>query len=104
MTRLNIILLLILMICALGLISSQHQTRKLFIELQKEQEREKQLNVEWGQLQLEQSTWATHARVENIATRALGMQLPELKKVRTVALENDHATIISSPEIKGVQP
>lgn len=104
MTRLNIVLLVVLMICALGLISSQHQTRKLFIELQKEQEREKQLNVEWGQLQLEQSTWATHARVESIATRALGMYLPELKKVRTVALENDHATVISSPRTEEAQP
>jgi cell division protein FtsL len=104
MTRLNLALLILLMICALGLISAQHQTRKLFMELQKEQEKEKQLNVEWGQLQLEQSTWATHARVENIATRALGMQLPELKKVRTVALENDHATVIPSPGTKEAQP
>ena len=103
MTRLNIVLLIVLMICSLGLISSQHQTRKLFIELQKEQEREKQLNVEWGQLQLEQSTWATHARVEKIATKALGMHVPELKKIRTVALDNHHAIVIPPPQTKEVQ-
>ncbi len=104
MTRLNIFFLITLMVFAIALINSQHQTRKLFIELQKEQEREKQLNVEWGQLQLEQSTWATHARVENIAKRALGMHIPEANKIRTVALGSNNMAAPSSPEKKEVKP
>ena len=87
MTRVNIVLLAILIACALALVTAQHKACKLFIELTKEQEFEKQLEVEWGQLQLEQSTWATHARIEKIATKALGMHVPEAAKVRTVNLE-----------------
>lgn len=76
MVRLNAILLLIAVACALSVVSSNHKARKLFIELEREQERMKQLDVEWGQLQLEQSTWASHARVEKIARDKLGMKPP----------------------------
>ena len=69
MTRFNFVLLLRWSLCALALVTAQHHARKLYIELQKEQELAKQLEVEWGQLQLEQSTWAMHARIEKIATR-----------------------------------
>ena len=82
MLRLNLLLLAALIACALALVTSQHQARKLYVELQKEQELAKQLEVEWGQLQLEQSTWATHARMEKIAdagarhARAAGLARP----------------------------
>lgn len=82
MLRLNLVLLAALTACALALVTSQHQARKLYGELQKEQELAKQLDVEWGQLQLEASTWATHARVEKLATRALGMRVPPASRVR----------------------
>ena len=68
-------------VCALALVTSQHQARKLYVELQKEQELAKQLDVEWGQLQLEQSTWAMHARIEKIAARELGMRAPTPARV-----------------------
>jgi len=84
MLRLNLILLAVLAACALALVTSQHQARKLYVELQKEQELAKALEVEWGQLQLEASTWATHARVEKLATRALGMRVPPASRIRRV--------------------
>lgn len=84
MVRLNLILLAVLVACALALVTSQHQSRKLYVELQKEQDMARQLDVEWGQLQLEQGTWAMHARIEKIATRALGMRVPEPARVRAV--------------------
>ena len=84
MLRLNLILLAVLAACALALVTSQHQARKLYVELQKEHELAKQLEVEWGQLQLEASTWATHARVEKLATRALGMRVPPASRVKVV--------------------
>ena len=59
MLRLNLFLLLGLVICALGTVTSQHKARKLFQALESEQERAKQLDVEYGQLQIELSTWAT---------------------------------------------
>jgi len=84
MARVNVLLLAVLIACALGLVTSQHQARKLYVELQKEQALAKQLEVEWGQLQLEQSTWATHARVERLATRSLGMGVPPASRVQVV--------------------
>ncbi|MBS1154263.1 MAG: cell division protein FtsL [Proteobacteria bacterium] len=76
MTRLNLFLLLVLIGCALSVVTSQHKARKFFIELQKTDQETKRLDVEWGQLQLEQSTWAMHARIEAEATRRLSMQTP----------------------------
>lgn len=82
--RLTFILLAALIVCALSLVSSQHKARKLYVELQKEQAAAKQLDVEWGQLQLEQGTWGTHGRIERIATRELGMRLPTANRVEVV--------------------
>ena len=84
MTRLNFLLLAALIAFALGLVTSQHQSRKLYVELQKEQDFAKQLEVEWGQLQLEASTWATHARVEKIAVQSLGMRVPPASRIQVV--------------------
>ena len=66
MTRLNFILFFVLILCALSLVTSQHKARKLYIELQQQQESSKQLDTEWSQLQLEQSTWAMHSRLEHV--------------------------------------
>ena len=77
MARLNAILLLLVVACALGVITSQHHARKLFGELESGQEAARKLEEEWTQLQLEQGTWATNKRVEAIASRNLGMRLPD---------------------------
>jgi cell division protein FtsL len=84
MLRINLLLLAALIACGLALVTSQHQARKLYVELQKEQDRAKALEVEWGQLQLEASTWATHARVEKVAVRTLGMRVPPAARVQVV--------------------
>jgi cell division protein FtsL len=84
MTRLNLILVLIAVLCAVGVVTSQHKARKLFTELQQEQEQAKRMDVEWGQLQLEQSTWAMHARIEKIATNHLEMQVPDAARIQVV--------------------
>ena len=84
MVRFSVLLFATLIACALALVTSQHQSRKLYVELQKEQELAQSLEVEWGQLQLEQSTWATHARVEKLAVRALGMRVPPASRIQVV--------------------
>jgi len=84
MARLTLALLALLIGCALALVTSQHRARKLYVDLQKEQELARSLEVEWGQLQLEQSTWAMHARIEKVATQALGMRLPPSSRVQMV--------------------
>jgi cell division protein FtsL len=84
MLRVNLLLAAALVAGALALVTSQHQARKLYVELQKEQELAKALEVEWGQLQLEASTWATHARVEKLAVRSLGMRVPPASRIQLV--------------------
>jgi cell division protein FtsL len=75
--RLNLMLLVLLIGCALSVITSQHQARKLFIELEVEQGVAKKLEEERTQLQVEQSTWATHKRIESVASKSLGMKLAD---------------------------
>jgi len=82
--RLIFILLATLMACALAVVASQHKGRKLYGELQREQATARKLEIEWGQLQLEQGTWATHGRVERIATRELNMRLPAADRLEVV--------------------
>lgn len=84
MTRLNLILFAVLLLCALGMVTAQHKARKQYIELQQQQELAKQYEIEWGQLQLEQSTWAMHARIEEIAANQLHMKVPEPAQIQTV--------------------
>lgn len=84
MTKLNFILFALLLLCGLGVVTSQHKARKLYIELQQEQNLVKQYDIEWGQLQLEQSTWAVHSRIEQIASSQLQMRVPEPARVRVI--------------------
>lgn len=84
MTRVSLILLSALIACALSLVTSRHDSRRLFVELEREQARARQLDTEYGQLQLEQSTWGMPARVEKIARENLRMQLPPAGRVEIV--------------------
>lgn len=94
MTKLNLILVLVLVACALGMVTAQHKARKMFIELQQEQESAKKMEVEWGQLQLEQSTWAMHARIEKVATTYLQMRVPDAA----------HILVVQSAPVKAATP
>lgn len=76
MIRFDAMLVALAVASALGVVAAQHQSRKLYIELEREMARAHSLEVEWGQLQLEQSTWAAHARVEKLAREKLGMRPP----------------------------
>lgn len=71
--RINLILTVLLVLCALSLVNSQYQARRLFIELERAQAAARQLEIEWSQLQLDQSTLAKHARIEANARRDLAM-------------------------------
>ena len=84
MTRVNVLLLLIAVACALSLVTSRHQARRLFVELEREQAQARRYDVEYGQLTLEQSTWGMPARVEKIARESLRMQLPPAARVEVV--------------------
>jgi cell division protein FtsL len=84
MARLNVLLLAVLVLCALSLVTSRHQARQRFTELEREQGKAHNYEVEYGQLQLEQSTWGMPARIEKIAREQLHMQLPGAARVELV--------------------
>jgi len=84
MVRLNLMLLALLVGCGLSLVTSRHQARKLFVELEHAQSEARSYETEFGQLQLEQSTWAMPARVEKIARGSLGMEQPPPSRIEIV--------------------
>lgn len=71
--RFNAVLALALVLCALSLVNAQYQARRLFIELERAQMMGRELEIEWAQLQLDQSTLGKHARIEANAIRDLNM-------------------------------
>ena len=88
MTRLNLTLFFVLIMVSLGVVTSQHKARKLYFELEQQQDLSKKYDTEYGQLQLEQSTWAMHSRIEELATKKLNMQVPDAKRIQVISLED----------------
>ena len=79
MSLLLIRVLLVLMLVigsSLAVVYAKHQSRKLFTELQSLKKQQDNLDIEWGKLQLEQSAWARHERIERIAGKQLDMKIP----------------------------
>ena len=68
-----IAVLLLVVVTSVSVVYSKHQARKLFVELQALGNDRDNMDVEWGQLQLEQSTLSTQGRVERAARDRLGM-------------------------------
>lgn len=77
-------LALVVMGTAVAAVYAKHHSRTLFVELSRLNAERDALNTEWGRLQLEQSTWATHGRIEQIARDRLGMVLPEAGQTEIV--------------------
>ena len=70
---------------AAGAIYCKHRAREMFVELEQLNARRDNLEIEWGQLQLEQSAWSTQAFVERVATTKLHMAMPPPKEIEIVA-------------------
>lgn len=71
-------------ISSLALIYTKHESRKLFVELEQLTTERDELNIEWGQLQIEQSTWATHARIEQVALDELSLVRPQSTEIYVI--------------------
>lgn len=67
---------LALLLSGIGCVYAKYESRKLFVELQSLETSRDELNIDWGRLQIEQSTWATHGRVEALAREQLDMSTP----------------------------
>ena len=78
----------VLWVAALGSAAAcvwcKHDARLLFVQLQRLTTGRDNLDIEWGQLQLEQSAWSQHAFVENVATGKLHMSTPPAQQIRVV--------------------
>ncbi len=70
---------------AAGAIWCKHRARQLFVQLEALNARRDELQIEWGQLQLEQSAWSTHAFVERVASTRLRMAMPPPKEIEIIA-------------------
>ena len=64
------------LLTSVGVVYAKYSSRSHFVELQQLRLRQDRLDEQWGRLQLEQSTWATHGRIESVARNKLGMALP----------------------------
>ncbi len=89
MFRLNLFLVFVLVLCALAVVTAQHRGRKLFQALEAEQEKVRRLDIEFGQLQIEMSTWATHPRIEKIARERLRMEVPPMRPAPPVPVSGE---------------
>ena len=76
-----VVFAVVCVISALALIKTKHESRRLFVELEALTDERDRLNIEWGQLQIEQSTWATHARIEQVATDDLSLVRPAATEI-----------------------
>ena len=81
---LTIVFAVVCVMSALALIYTKHESRKLFIELEQLATERDELNIEWGQLQIEQSTWATHARIEKVAAEQLSLARPKATEIYVI--------------------
>jgi cell division protein FtsL len=69
---------------AAGAVYIKHRSREMFIELERLDTHRDNLEIEWGQLQLEQSAWSTHAFVERVASAKLRMGMPPPKEIEII--------------------
>ena len=73
MGRLCIFLAAILMVSAISLVTARHQSRQLFVAVERLEDRSRELDIEWRRLQLERAELARNARIDHIARQDLGM-------------------------------
>lgn len=70
---------------AIAVVRARHEARTLFVQLEQLSAERDRLNIEWSQLQLEQSAWSNHGFVEQVARKRRQMVLPRPEDVRIVA-------------------
>jgi cell division protein FtsL len=78
---------------AVGCVTGKHEARKLFTELQVLIVERDRLEVDWGRLQIEQSAWSTHARVEQLARKKMKMRDPDAGKIRLIGQPDESGDI-----------
>lgn len=83
------LLALLVLASAVAVVVTKHHSRRLFVELERLTVERDELNIDWGRLQLEQSTWSTHGRIEQVAHERLHMRLPGPAEIRIVVPDSE---------------
>jgi cell division protein FtsL len=81
---LTMVFVVVCMMSAIAMVYTKHESRKQFVELEELTTERDELNIEWGQLQIEQSTWATHARIERVASEELSLVRPKSTEIYVI--------------------
>jgi cell division protein FtsL len=79
-----LILLSAVMVSAIAVVWTRHQSRVLFVQLTQLQGQRDDLNIEYGKLELEQATWAEPRRIDTEARNKLDMAMPSPQNIRLV--------------------
>ena len=69
----------------MGIVLAKHEARQLFAELEALNREQDRLEIDWGRLRLEQSAYATHPRIEQLAREDLGLAAPQQDSIVVVA-------------------
>lgn len=85
----TVLIVLLLVVSAVSVVYSSHQSRQLFNEWQMLQKEAYQLDEDWGRLLLEHSTWAAHDRIERLAGERLMMVAPSKKSLQVVTVHGE---------------
>ncbi|GLU30870.1 cell division protein FtsL [Trinickia caryophylli] len=111
MSRLNIFLLILVLGCALSVVNATNQQRRLFVQLERAQAEDRQLQQDYAQLQYEQSALSKTSRIEQLATDALKMRpivtggtqyltlAPGAAEAREVAIPTAAPVAASAPRV-----
>ncbi|MDE1183194.1 cell division protein FtsL [Paraburkholderia sp.] len=97
MNRLNIFLLIVVMGCALSVVNATNQQRQMFIQLQRAQSQERQLQLDYSQLQYQQSALSKTSRIEQIANDSLKMQPGTTGRTQYLTLDPGAAKAEDTP-------
>ena len=81
---LNAVALVLILASTFTVIHSTHACRELYARLQVLESSQWYSQEDYGRLLLEQSTWASHRRVEKVARSDLDMQSPDLAHFKVV--------------------
>ncbi|PMB54344.1 cell division protein FtsL [Coxiella endosymbiont of Rhipicephalus microplus] len=86
-------LVIALLSSAFGIVYVKDLNRRLFIQYQILQREKAEELIQWGKFLLEQSTWSTQSRIQQVAQKQLGMQIPTVKEVVLINGYNTNVTL-----------
>ena len=80
----NAVVVVLILVSTFAVINSTHACRARYAKLQELESSRWYLQEDYGRLLLEQSTWASHRRVEKVARGDLGMRAPDLAQFKVL--------------------